>query len=167
MTNFEREMVEKLMIKSISETEFINGFTVDIIQNRNYVKELLEEAYNNKDADDVDYSLFIGFSFNQFREDYLNILCKLIESSWHFQHENIARILQKLKSPNSIESLYKTALLQFDYLDFDESYALAVKCIWALGDINTIESRKKLEMLSLLDNEIIRDNAIKQLTRDL
>lgn len=58
---------------------------------------------------------------------------------------------------------YKTALTKFDYLDFDEAYALAVKCIWALGDINSEDSRRKLELLTEFQNEIIRDNAIKQL----
>lgn len=55
--------------------------------------------------------------------------------------------------------------MRLPFLEFDEAFALAVKCIWALGDINTPESREKLRLLSQSDNEIIRDNAINQLNR--
>jgi hypothetical protein len=75
-------------------------------------------------------------------------------------------LFQKLKSPQTIECLYKTALTQFDYLEFDEAFALAVKCIWALGDINTIEARQKLELLTQSENKIIKENAIQQLNRN-
>lgn len=167
MTNTEIEVVKKLMRKSITKTEFLRDFTVDVTQNPSYVLMLLEEAYNRKIASEVEYSLFIGFSFNLFSEDYVGIICKLLESHWHFQHENIAMILQKLKSPASIDYLYKAALTQLDYLDFDEAYALAVKCIWALGDINTEDSRKKLKVITESENEIIRDNAVKQLERNI
>lgn len=163
MTNKERDTIKKLMTKLITEEEFTKKFSVDISMNPGYVGELLEIAFNEANSDDVEYALFIGFTFNVFSEDYVGILCKLIEAKWHYQHENIAMIFQKLKSPNSIESLYKTAITEFEYLDYDESYALAVKCIWALGNINTDGSRKKLELLSQSENEIIRDNAIKQL----
>lgn len=36
-----------------------------------------------------------------------------------------------------------------------------MKCIWALGDINTVDSRKKLEVLSQSENRIIYDAFIK------
>ncbi|NQX48216.1 hypothetical protein HQN87_23085 [Paenibacillus tritici] len=166
MTNTEIEVVKKLMRKSITKTEFLQDFTVDVTQNSGYVLMLLERAYNRKIANEVEYSLFIAFSFNLFNEDYVEIACKLIESHWHFQHENLAMILQRLKSPASIEYLYRAAVTQFDYLDFDEAYALAVKCIWALGDINTEDSRGKLKLLTESENEIIRENAVKQLERN-
>lgn len=132
MKNAEIEAVKKYMRKSISKDEFLRDFTVDVTQNPSYVVKLLEEAYSKKSADEVEHSLFIGFSFNLFSKDYVEILCKLIEADWHYQHENIAMIFQRLKSLDSIEYLYQAALTQFEYLNFDEAYALAVKCIWAL-----------------------------------
>lgn len=165
MTQKERELVRQLIKKSVSKEYFLENFTVNILENSNYITQLLEVAYNERQPNDVDYLLHIGFTFKLFTEEYLGILCKLIESTWHEQHENIAGIFQFLKSKQSIESLYKTAITQFDYLDYDDSYALAVKCIWALGDINTNESRQKLEILSESDNEIIKQNALRQLER--
>ncbi|MET9438981.1 HEAT repeat domain-containing protein, partial [Streptomyces sp. NPDC006551] len=52
-----------------------------------------------------------------------------------------------------------------EYLDFDESRALAVKAIWALGAIPGEEAREALEGLRGDENEIIRENAVKQLAR--
>jgi hypothetical protein len=165
MTNNERDMVQKLMEKSISNEDFKRDFTVNVAQNIGYIKELLEIAYTEKNSDDVEYLLFVGFMFNLFTQEYVDVLCNLIEAPWHQQHENIAMIFQSLKSPKTTEALYKTALTEYEYLDYDESYALAVKCIWALGGINTDESREKLKLLTQSENEIIRDNAVEQLNK--
>jgi len=78
-------------------------------------------------------------------------------------HEDIASLLQGIRSPGSIDELYKTALTRFDYLDYDDSYSLARKCIHALGDINTAESKEKLAMLAGSGIPIIKEAAEKQL----
>lgn len=166
MTKVERELLYKLMKRTIMPEMFLEGFTTNICEKPIYINELLERAYLEREANDIEYLLTAIFRFKLFLEEYVDILCKLISETWHYQHENIASIFQKIRSPKSIECLYKAAITQFEYLDYDESYALAVKCIWALGDINTDDSRKKLELLSQSENEIIRDNAIKQLNRN-
>lgn len=163
MKKNERELIRQLVIGSISEEDFLKSFTVNLVENSNYFKQLLESAYDEKDDDAVARLIYIGSVFNLFTEEHVQILCKLMESKWHEQHEDIATIFEFLKSPKSIESLYKAAITEFEYLDYDENYALAVKCIWALGQINTVQSRQKLELLSKSDNEIISKNAIKQL----
>lgn len=166
MINVERELLHKLMSRAITPDIFLKEFTVDVSKNPLYVRELLEKAYLEHEANDVEYLLIALFRFQLFIEDYIDILCKLMIETWHYQHENIASIFQKIKSPRTIECLYKTALTQFEYLEFDEAYALAVKCIWALGEINTIESREKLNLLLQSENEIIKENATNQLNRN-
>lgn len=165
MNNVQRDLIRKLMIKSIAKEEFLDCFKVDMGLMPKYIRELLEVAFFEKNADDVEFGLFVGFTFNLFSEEYVDILCSLIEAPWHYQHENIAMIFRELKSSKAIESLYKTAVTQFEYLDYDESYALAVKCIWALGSTNNSEAYKMLEVLAKSDNEVIRDTAIEQLDR--
>lgn len=165
MTKKERELLHNLMTRAIPLEVFMKDFTVDISKNPRYICGLLETTLVEQEANDVEYLLTAIFHFKLFIEDYVDILCKLADETWHFQHENIASIFQKIKSPKTVECLYKTTLTQFDYLEFDNSFALAVKCIWALGDINTVESRKKLELLTQSENEIISKNAIYQLKR--
>lgn len=165
MTNTERQIIGDLISDLITEEQFLKDFTVNINSNPDYIRQLLYCAYEEENADDVDYLLFVIFTFNLITDDYVDLLCRLMNEPWHHSHEDIATIFQSFKFPQTAECLYKATLTQFEYLKYDESYALAVKCIWALGDINTSESKKKLELLSESDNEIISQNAIKQLER--
>ena len=158
-------MQNKAKVEEIKE-KFLNDFTVDVTKEPEYIIRLLEIAYLEKKADDVEYSLIIGFSFNLFTKEYTDILLKLLEADWHYKHEDIAWIFQRLKIPEAVNLLYVTALKQFKYLEEDEFFALAVKCIWALGDINTKESKEKLEILAQSSNETIKKNALNQLERN-
>jgi len=175
MTIKERDAVKQLMTQALFfqdaakvsqiKKDFIRDFPVDVRKKPQYIIQLLEIAYCEKNADDVEYALIIAGSFDLITTEYQYILLKLLEADWHFKHENIAEIFQKLKIPDTVEYLYKTALTQFEYLEFDEFFALAVKCIWALGDIRTDEAIKKLKLLAQSDNEIIKENALNQLQR--
>lgn len=165
MVEDERMLIQQLIKKSISKEYFLERFTQDILKNPKYIKQLLEVAYEEENALDIDYLIYIGLTFEVFTEDYSDLLCKLIESPWHEQHESIAGIFQYLKSSKSVDSLYKTAMTQYEYLDYDDSYALAVKCIWALGAIGTKEAYHSLKELSKSDNKIIAENAKNQLKR--
>ena len=165
MTDKERDLLHKLMTRAVTPEAFKTSFTVDISKNPGYIRELLEIALFQNEADDVEYLLIAIFRFKLFVEEYVDVLCKLMNETWHFEHEDIASLFQSIKSPKTIDCLFNAAQTQFQYLEFDEAFALAVKCIWALGDINTIESREKLKLLALSENKIIRDNAIYQLNR--
>ena len=67
------------------------------------------------------------------REDHLDLLVQLASADWHHKHEDVVSALGQLRSPAAVEALYHAAWWVPDYLDFDESRALAVKAIWALG----------------------------------
>ena len=87
----------------------------------------------------------------------------LSEASWHFKHEDIVSTLDYLGDNRSVEALYAAALAKFDYLNFDEAYALAVKAIYALRNIGSPEAIEKLKILSESNNEVIAHNATKRL----
>lgn len=155
-------LVLDLALKRISEDMFFRLFPADLKLNTTFAVRELEDALIRKDAAQVECALLLTFHFGN-QERHAAILCKLLLEDWHHQHENIASLLQDLKDPSSIECLYQTALTHFAYLDYDEAYALAVKCIWALGDINTDDAKGKLLLLAHSDNDIIRENALEQL----
>lgn len=127
-------------------------------------KELIE-AMNHQLPIRVDNLLFLIFHFNLLDEKMDDILNQLLMCDWHMQHENIAMLLQRLKSPSSIEALYETAIKEYEYLEYDEAHALAVKCIWALGDIGTELAKQKLQLLLNSNIPVIKENAQKQLNR--
>jgi len=145
--------------------EFMKNFTVDVTKKPEYVLQLLENAYDEKNATDVEHSLEIVNMFDLVSKEYSILLMKLLESDWHTAHENIVCILQKLKLPETIDCLYSTALKRLDYLEYDNFFALAVKCIWALGEINNQKAKEKLELLAKSSNKIIKENALMQLER--
>lgn len=166
MTYDEKVLVDNLILGEISKEDFINSFTNNNKDLNTYIINLLEEAIIYKDADNIEDLLLVAFELNLFDTSWTSLLCHLLELKWHFQHENIARVLQMLKEPKSIDCLYKTALDKFDYLAYNNSTALAIKCIWALGDINTKEAREKLKLLEQNNSPVIRENATKQLNRN-
>ncbi|WP_218010663.1 hypothetical protein, partial [Neobacillus novalis] len=110
MNNQERELIENHMFKSITKEKLLKGFNVEIELMPKYFNELLHVAYNEKNADDLELLIHLGFVFESFLKDSVDILCKLLEETWHIQHENIASAFQWLESPGAIESLYKAAL---------------------------------------------------------
>lgn len=157
------KLITKLMRNSISKEQFVKEFNCNPVS----IKSLLETAYLEKNEDDIDYLFYILFTFNLVTDEYVDLLCRLMDAPWHHNHEDIASIFQSFEFHQGVECLYRAALTQHKYLEYDEAYALAVKCIWALGAINTPDSIKKLQLLTESKNEIIRSNAINQLSRIL
>jgi hypothetical protein len=148
----------------ITEAEFLRRYPVDPRREPDHVRRLLEDASHSRNADDVEYAMLLGFTFG-WNEDTVSILNRLLVEDWHQQHENIAMALSELRTPSSVESLYQAALSHHPYLDYDDSYALAVKCIWGLGKIGTEAARERLARLAASENPVIRDQAQKQLKR--
>jgi hypothetical protein len=147
------------------KNKFINDFSVDVTEKPHYVLQLLEKAYRKKNAEDVENILFLANIFNLISKEYAQILMKLLKTDWHCKHEDIVLIFKQLKMPEAVDCLYETSLKLFKYLEYDDFFALPVKCIWALGATNTAKSKEKLKLLAQSSNEIIKENAMKQLER--
>lgn len=165
MTNQEKLLLNEYVSGNLSKEKFLKKYPVNLVENKQYIFSSLNEAYKNKNADDVGYTLLLlvfDEDFNK-NDNYVEILCKLLYEDWHFSHENIVSLLQGIKSPESIDALFKTALTEFKYLDYDDTHALARKCIHALGEINTESAKEKLKQLAQSPIPIIKEKAEKQL----
>ena len=97
-------------------------------------------------------------SFNEF-------LIELACDKRHYQHEDLAFLLEKKHSPKLINHVYDLAVMELDYKKEDEFFNIARKCTYALGYTNTPKAKEKLELLAQNENELIREYAIKQLNR--
>ncbi|MGW1120478.1 HEAT repeat domain-containing protein [Streptomyces tanashiensis] len=126
---------------------------------------LLRDAMERRDADDVAMALILHAAAGASGEEFLEPLIELSRADWHTRHEDVVRMLSKLRSPKAVPALGEAARWVPEYLDWDENRALAVKAIWALGAISGPEAREALEGLRDAENEIIRENAVKQLKR--
>lgn len=165
MTIEEKQLINEYLAGNLTKENLLKKYPINLIEDKAYILSSLEYAYKNKNADDVGYTLSLlifDADFNK-TDKYVEILCKLLYEDWHFSHEDIVSLLQGIKSPKSIDTLYKTALTEFEYLNYDDTYALARKCIHALGEINTEKAKEKLILLAQSNIPIIKEKAEKQL----
>lgn len=164
VTKAQWQLARRLIAGEISDGEFCTSIGTTIGGAVSHGVELLRDACAKKDAHAVEFGLFIGHRFGV-TDRHLDVLLQLADADWHTQHENVVRGLAQLRSPESVESLYRLALARFDYLDYDESFALGVKAIWALGDIATTIAVDRLRDIMSCDNRVLVENAARQLDR--
>lgn len=152
-----------LLLREITSEQFIKQYSEGHKIDDGYCLNLLTEAFQEKNADKVDEAIIVGSTLNCFSKKFSDIFCKLLSEDWHYNHEDIAFILQSLEDDSTVECLFNAAQLHFAYLDYDDTYQLARKCIKALSAINNVEAINKLHSLS--ENVIpeIRQYAMKEL----
>ncbi|MFE1951945.1 HEAT repeat domain-containing protein [Streptomyces sp. NPDC059524] len=126
---------------------------------------LLRDAMERRDADDVEMALIIKAAAGAPPDDFLEPLTELFPAEWHREHEDIVSTLARLRSPETLPTLILATHWVPERLDWDENRALAVKAIWALGALPGRQVREVLEGLRDDEDEIIRENALRQLAR--
>lgn len=157
-----KALILKLMMKQINLSEFLCQFG-----DGSGVLDLCKEltiAREAKDAELVDLLLYLSavVKFDYYDVDILN---QLVTDPWHQKHEEIVRLLDHYRQPSSVNPLYKAALLNLDYRDYDDDFILANKCIRVLEKIQGQNAIEKMELLAGADNELIRQYAQKYLNR--
>lgn len=125
---------------------------------------LLRNAVDRQDGLDVEMALIVCAAF-RFTMDHLDLLAQLATADWHHKHEDVVSALGQLRSPVAVDALYHAAWWIPDYLDYDESRALAIKAIWALGGTPGSEAEQALKQLASAESEIVREAALSQLSR--
>ena len=140
-------------------------YPYNLAHDKSYILSVLENAFKNRTPDEVDYALSLLTLDEPFNstDTYVEVLCKLLTVDWNYNHEDIVSLLQGVKSSLCVDQLYETSFKKFDYLAYDDSHALAVTCIYALGAIGTHNALEKLKLLAESDNSIISQSAKNQL----
>jgi hypothetical protein len=93
----------------------------------NKLIELFEHALESENSEAVDKAVNESLSIDN-PEDVIPYLIQLPESTWHFDHEDITLVLQRIGDPRATEVLLKTATRKFEYLEYDDSKSLSRKC---------------------------------------
>lgn len=131
--------------------------------NDEYCLKMFEDAIQAKDSDMVEEALLLTMFLNYFSSNFSKKLCQLINADWHYKHEDIAMTLKEINDPSTVDCLFSAAQLNLKYLDYDDTFQFARKCIKAISEINTINSLTKLRILAKNKNIIIQEYAIKEL----
>jgi hypothetical protein len=168
MTEEQRKHCSDLTIfpdgsRQLSKEEFVRLFPAAVEHGR-LALGLLDGAYRLQDAEDLECALTVGFTFG-FSPEHSEILCHLLEADWHARHEDVVSALDELRCPSAIGALFRATQWIPKSLEYDDSRALAVKAIWALGKTAATEAEKKLRILACSDNAILRNAALEQLER--
>ena len=125
---------------------------------------LLEEAYRAQDGEDLECALTVGFTFG-FASEHAKILCHLVEAEWHVRHEDVVSALEELHPPDAVNALFHATQWIPKSLEYDDSRALAVKAIWALGRIPGPEAEAKLGELANNPDPNLAKLAAEQMER--
>lgn len=127
------------------------------------IRAALLRAIAARDPDAFDVALGSAYEVG-LSPDLAGLLAEALLMPWHMRHEDVARALQELRDPVAIDALFECALSHpHPYLDYDEFFALARKCTWALADIGTPEAKERLQRLAACENPIIAAYAQKRL----
>ncbi|WP_276482571.1 hypothetical protein [Paraflavitalea pollutisoli] len=160
MTELEMQHIIDLAVNALDLDSFFQLYPEKAAPD--YVASQLEMGLTTQDSSTIEYAMLLGYVQDIFDESFVGVLNQLIAEDWHCKHEDMALLLQSAKSPSSIEALYYTAIRQPLYLSYDDSYALARKCIHALGDINTDESWAKLRLIAELNIPLLNEKIENQ-----
>lgn len=174
MTGTQREILKDWisLVYYISKDEFLelkdkllDELNIKEYEFECYLLELAENIYEEKNSEYVELILTTLVRLDLFTETFVDIFSKLLEVDWHYSHEYIARLFQKLKSPKSVNALYKASTAYYEYLD-GITISLKNYCVHALGDIGTKEAKEKLKLLeNEIDDTIIVEKIKRQLKR--
>ncbi len=163
MTNQSKALIIDLALKRISIDEFLKRYPVDPRVDAGHIDNLLRQASTQRDGKAVEAALILSSVFDI--PVRAALLGDLIAADWHEQHENLARLLQQAGDPSTVANLVVAAVARHPYLEFDDAFALARKCTWALADIGTVEARHALMRLTSNDNPTIAGYAQERLDR--
>lgn len=155
--------ISELMLGKISKEYFLQQNNITRIEE--VIEKELCIAYEKKDAEGVEKFLYLVFKFEVFYVDYVDILNKLLISDWHYQHENIVLLLEKISCFESVDYLYNAIELHPLYLSWDDNYTFEVKCVRAIYYIGKEKSFSYLENLCKHENSIIREMAQRQIRK--
>lgn len=161
MTEAERKLAFELISPGLPRGLFLERFR-NSSDGRKLALTLLEEAVESRVPDDVECALLVGFTFG-FTTDHLNVLVRLMDEDWHVRHEDVVTALGTLRDERALPALSRAARYLPAYLEYDESRALAVKAIWAIGQVPGREALATLRELAGSNEEIVRSEVAKQL----
>lgn len=167
MSTTERRLCRDLLItpsssgRRISKEEFLRQFPSSV-EHGVLSRALLADVIEQKNVEDLQCLLIVGHVFG-FSTEHVDLLTELVSTTWHVSHEDVVSALNKIGGAVVVDALFRSTQWIPEYLNYDDSRALAVKAIWGLGKIDSIEATEKLVILSHDQEEILRDSASEQL----
>ena len=154
--------IGELLAERVSIEDFASSCGIDADTVPADVLREIGRARDERAPDCIAWWLFVAYRAPR-AKIWLPHLCSLLGADWHDEHEDIATALQDVRAPETVDCLYMAATRRLAYLEYNDSAALAVKCVWALHDIGTPEAVERLQLLKDDEREMVRESVCKRL----
>lgn len=155
-----REIIRRAERSSMPFAAYVEKLPKNAFLNTKDIINEIKNAIIAKDGGLIECLIILAWQ-DGLNQEYTQVLCELLAEDWHESAEDIAMMLEEIRDPLSVESLYERALKIPEY---DDGRSLAKKCIWALKAINTEQAMEKLILLTHSADHIISEAAANQLS---
>ncbi|AKT43588.1 hypothetical protein [Chondromyces crocatus] len=136
--------------------QFFHDYPLEPENASTLAREMFVRAIEERDSDAVEYGFYLDSQFGP-PSDYLEILLVLVEADWHQSHEAAVDTLVSMKSPRSVDVLFRAATKPYEYRDYDDIPVIGAKCVRGMGQIRTLEAVKRIgELLNCGDGYLER-----------
>jgi hypothetical protein len=166
LTEEQRQLISQFIDGDILADELIESLGPTPLDIPSLLIALLESAVASGNAEEAEGAFALIYSFKNdkaFRKQAVPLLISLLQMEGHYRHEDIVSVLQRAKDARAVNAIYDTTLSTYEYLNYDDSFALARKCTWALADTGNEEAYQKLQLLAANSNAQIAGYARKRI----
>jgi hypothetical protein len=147
----------------VPRDQFVCDYAAQHRVDLGHCRQLLRKAIGRKSADELEHAITICTLFRIFSPQFSDLLCEALRADWHVSHEDLAMIMAEIKDPATVACLSEMSTRRFSYLEYDDTFQFARKCIKALSAIDSKEAINGLQMLAKDENGIIAAYALKEL----
>lgn len=158
-----QSLIRLLSLGELSRGEFIAQYFENKAPNVAFFTKALDDHIQEKNGEAVEKDLALIAILGVDESVFIKQLCELLQEDWHCCHEDVAMSIKEIKSPLTVDCLYRASEKQFEYLDYDDTFQFARKCIKALSSIGDENAIDKLRLLKKSKTPQIAAYALKEL----
>lgn len=163
-TQIERDLILDYALERVSDEEFVRRFPHSLDQPDELVQRLLTLCLHGDESEDVELVMLLGFALDVFDESFAPLLAELLLTDHHSRHEDVAKELQMLRVPSTLNALVKRCETVPPWpATIDDGAAVFRKCVWAIRSIGTEEAWNALGTLTESEFESVRQYAQEHL----
>jgi hypothetical protein len=163
MSTYDLKLILDLGLKRMSREEFFARVGGNL-SGEELALQALKDGFKQKNSEYIEFGLGAGDIFGLPREA-IELLKHLYEADWQSRHEDIVWALDRFRDSQLVDFFYGATQVTPTDLLWDYNRALAVKAIYALGNIGSGKARAYLEEISKSDHPRLRTEASNQLLR--
>lgn len=163
----EMKLLEAFSFGEIEEGEFLRSFPVNLVENKDYLITLVNEAWKDKDEDDLTTLLDV-IAMLDFYEgfDLQGVYRELLFENWHRMHEELIDSLdKKVENEGAFISVLNTEFEYYKGGEEDFMVPIWSKCLWSLYAIHSKSAIDEISKYQDSKFEYLRETSKKLMSK--